>query len=677
MPESIPSITTQVKITRTMFAGLALAIFGGVLSLYTPSVAGGFLSRMDDDEYLRQAVHLKGLNWEAVVWAFTTTRPYYHPLPRLSHILDYQLWGTNATGHHATSVVVHALNAVLVFGFIWTLLGAVASLKVGERLAMALGVAVVFAIHPLQVESVAWMSGRTQLLCTTFGIGCLWAYVAGVRRWMVGVLFVLALLCKPMAVSLPIAMVALDYHPLRRLEKLGWGRVLREKAGLIVLGLVAAVVTLITESRAGGLLVPLEEVRPVQRVWLLAQSLAFYPWKLAWPAWLSPYYPRPVDISFSQTAVWAAVLVVVLVTILSVWSRRQTPALIAGWGAYVFIILPVSGLAQTGGQAMADRYAYLAMLPLLLLAGGAMVWLWRRSPMIARAGLAGLLVAELFFFGIRTRAETPVWRNDETLWRGVLAQFPNSELADELLAQALLNQGRIDEALAHAQHAVKVAPSAETHRNLGIGLTRMGRIPEAIAEFTLALQLNPNLADAHYNLALAWLRQDKLTEAIEQWEQALRIQPRYLEAHYNLGVALMRLGRMPEAMEHWEDALRIQPDYAEVHYNLGLALMRMDRVPEAMEHWERAVQIDPNYTEAHANLGVALEQAGRVEEAVGHYEQALRIQPNLAVVHFDLGNALVRLGRVPEAIQQYEAAVRLKPDYAEAQNALARLRAAQ
>ncbi len=204
---------------------------------------------MDDVEYLRQSERWNGLTWNAVKWAFTTTDPYYHPLPRLSHVLDYQIWGRNAAGHHATSVFLHALNAAFVFGFLWTLLGA-ASLSTGERLTVALWVAAVFAIHPLQMESVAWISGRTQLLCTMFCIGSLWAYAAGGRQWVVWGLFVLAVLSKPMAVSLPFVMLAMDYFPLRRHEQLGWGRLVWEKAVMIALAGAVGVATMITKSQA-------------------------------------------------------------------------------------------------------------------------------------------------------------------------------------------------------------------------------------------------------------------------------------------------------------------------------------------------------------------------------------------------------------------------------------------
>lgn len=694
-----------------MLTGLALAIFAGTIWLHWPGVNGGFLTRMDDDEYLQQAARLNGLSWPAVQWAFATAEPYYHPLPRLSHVLDYQLWGTDAAGHHATNVVLHALSAALVFGFLWTLLGGVASWTTNERLTVALGIAVVFAIHPLQVESVAWVSGRTQLLCMAFGIGCLWAYVAEARRWVVGLLFVAALLSKPMAVAFPFVMLAMDYFPLRRYDRFGWGQCLRDKAELIGLALAMSLMTMLTESRAGGMLAPLHTLRPSARLSLAVQSLTFYPWKLVWPAWLSPYYPLGLGFSLRPPLVVASMLCVGGITALSVWCRRCAPALLAGCGAYVMFILPVSGLTQRGWQAAADRYAYVAMLPLLLLAGGAAVWLWRRYGTTGRIVLTGLLVCEFVFFGLRTRAQTLVWHNDETLWRAVLAQFPDSDVADNMLAQTLLSRGRIPEALEYAQRAVKVAPSAETHRNLGIALTQAGRIQEALVEFDLALRIKPDLADAHHNLAVALLQLGRIPEAIEHWEQALRIDPNYAEAHCNLGVVLQRMGKLDDAIGHYEQALRVKPGYAEAHYNLAVALVRQGRVTEAIEHWQQALRINPDYTEAHCNLGVALEQSGRIEDAVEQYEQALKTRPDLGEVHYNLGVALARLARVPQAIEHwqqalrlepemaaahynlgsaleqagkrdeamehYQQALRIKPDYTEAQNRLARLQAVQ
>lgn len=429
--------------------------------LFWPSVHGGFLTGMDDDEYLRQAVRCNGLTWDAVKWAFTSIERYYHPLPRLSHVLDYQIWGKNAAGHHATSVVLHALNAALLFGFLWTLLGE-AMLTAGERLAMALGVVMVFAIHPLQVESVAWMSGRTQLLCTTFGIGCLWAYAAGARQWVVWTLFGAALLSKPMAVSLPFAMLAMDYYPLRRHERFGWSRLFREKAGLIAVSAVTVVATVVTELSAEGLIVRLDSVPVSQRLLLMVYNLGFYPWNLVWPTSLSPYYPLGSDLSLYQAPILASVLFILGMTVASIWCWRRVPAIAAAWAGYAMFILPVSGLLQVGVQTVASRYAYLAMIPLLLLAGGTVVWLWRRMGRVTHMAMVGVVACEFVFFGWAARTQIPAWRNDETLWRTTLAHFPDSDFAERMMAQSFDKQNRPTEALefwmqsSSEQHAARV-----------------------------------------------------------------------------------------------------------------------------------------------------------------------------------------------------------------------------
>jgi hypothetical protein len=551
-----------VKISRTTLVGVALAVFAGTIWLYWPSVQGEFLTRMDDDEYLRQSVRLNGLTWKAVTWAFTTTQPYYHPLPRLSHLLDYQIWGRNAAGHHATSVVVHALNAALLFGFLWTLLGA-AGLTTGERLAMALGVAVAFAIHPFQVESVAWMSGRTQLLCTTLGIGCVWAYVAGARRWAVWGLFVAALLCKPMAVSLPFVMLAIDYFPLRRHEQIGWGQLLREKAGAMALAGVAAAAAVVTEAQAGGLIVSVEALPVSQRVWVVFRSLAFYPWRLVCPVHLSPFYPLPSGHAMGQ---WAAILSlagVVVVTGLVIRERQRMPAAVAGWVAYVILVLPVSGLTQTGLSAASQRYAYLAMVPLLLLAGGAVVWLWRRSATVVHLGLAALLACEMCVFGVRTRSLIPVWHDDETLWRTVLAQYPDSVVANNAMVLILFGRHKLGEALECAQRYVELMPQlAESHNNLGFVLAAKGRIAEARDEYVRALRLKPDYPEAHNNLGNTLAQMGKLDEAMRQYEVALRLKPKYVDARLGMGSALFLLGRRDGAIGQYEEALKLNPDLA-------------------------------------------------------------------------------------------------------------------
>ncbi len=653
-----------MMVSRTKLVGVALVIFAATIWLFWPSVHGEFWGG-DDREYLRQAMCRNGLTWNAVKWAFTSTHPYYHPLTQLSFCLDYQIWGKNAVGFHVTGVFLHALNAVLVFGFLWTLLGTT-SLTTGERLMAALWVAVVFAVHPLQTESVAWISERTQVLSTTFGIGCLWAYVANARRWLVWGLYLAALLCKPMAVSLPFVMLALDYYPLRRHEQLGWGRLVREKLVLIALAVALGLVTMIAKSKGVGLtsvpvIVPLS-----QRVFRAFVTLAFYALKLVWPSHLSPKSPISLGLSLDQWPVLASVLSVVMVTVAVVVERRRIPMLAAAWGAYVMLVLPASGLL-TGAEVLAQRYAYMAMLPPLLLAGGAVVCVWRRSPTVARVVIASLLTGQLWVFAVRTRGLIPDWHDEETRQRAILREFPDSESDYEDLAKMLLDKGRAGEALAYAQRAVEIAPElCYSHMTLGSVLGRMGRLQEAMAQNEQALRLSPDSAAAQCNFGVALMELGRAPEAVEHFEQALRIDPDTTLAHDSLGCALYQSGRAQEAIKEFEAELRIHPDYAEGHYNLSLALLMAGRIQEAIAHYEQALWLKPDYAEAHNGLGTVLAQTGKIEEATAHYEQALRINPDYAAAHANLGVALAQTGRIKDAIAHFEQAIRIKPDYAEA-----------
>jgi tetratricopeptide (TPR) repeat protein len=443
-----------------------------------------------------------------------------------------------------------------------------------------------------------------------------------------------------MAVSLPFVMLAIDYFPLRRYEQLGWGRLVWEKAVWIALAGVVAVVTVITKSQQGGVTALSSGVPLSLRVFLMFESLTFYPWKLVWPAHLSPSYPIPWGLSLSQWPVLASVLSVVMITTAVVMQRRRRPMLAAAWGAYVVLVLPLSGLMLTAAQSLAQRHAYVAMLPLLLLAGAAGVWIWRRSPTVARAVLVGLVACQLGVFAVRSRGLIPDWHSDETRRRAEVVALPDSEELNRLFAMRLLDQGKASEALQYAQRDVKVAPQLWlSHLTLGLVLVRLGQLPEAIAQYQQALQMNPDSAGAHVSLGVAMMTLGKRQQAVEHYEQALRIKPDFAEAHYNLGNVFLREGKASDAIPYYEEALRIKPDYAEAHHNLGLALAQTGKIEEAIAHYEQALRISPDYAEAHCALGMALEQAGRVREAIGHYEHALRVKPDLKQAQ----NALARL----------------------------------
>jgi tetratricopeptide (TPR) repeat protein len=665
-----------VNVKRTTLAGVALVIFAGTMWLYWPSTQGGFL-RVDDTEHLRHSAYWDGLTWNAVKWTFTSTEGYYQPLTQLSYFLDYQLWGRNAAGHHATGVFLHALNAALVFGFLWTLLGAT-PLATGERLMVAMWVAVVFAIHPLQTESVSWIGVRTQLLCTTFGISSLWAYVAGARRRVVCGLYVAALLCKPTAVSLPFIMLAIDYYPLRRHERFGWARLVREKAALIGVAGVFAIATVITVSRgsdptASSVVLPLSE-----RTFHMFEGLTFYLLKLQSPYRLSPYYF--LDVPPAPWMVLAAVLtlVVVIVTAALVMERRWVPILVSALGAYVVLVLPTCIPIPDDRRVVAMRYAYEAILPLLVLIGAAVVWMWRRSTPRVRGVVVGLMACQLCALAGVTRCLIPDWHSDETMRRATLAEFPDSEEANRDLAMELDDQGKAAEALHYAQRGVELAPGAcEAHVTLARVLRHLDRFPEAIEQHRQALQINPRSAGANYDFGLTLMDLGRLPEAAEYYGRALRINPHMSEAHCNLAITLVRAGLVGEAIGQFEQAVLIKPDDAELQTDLGNALAQAGRPKEAIPHYEQALSINPNLAAAHYNLGNVFFREGKVVDAIEHYQQALRITPNDTLARYNLERALRRMGPMSESAWHYEQTPKLQADAAPARNEVVCLQGSQ
>ena len=507
-------------------SGLKVALLAVSVAALTgwidwPCINNGFVD-WDDYVYLNEVARHQELSLGTIEWAFSTVRPfYYHPLARLSHVLDYRLWGWNPAGHHLTSVFLHGINAGLVVVFIWLLCGTIPALSVGGRTVVAGAVGLVFGIHPLQVESVAWVAERKNLLCACFALISLIAYVESAQqrggrrwRWVMLVSLIAALLSKPMAVSVPFVMLALDFYPLRRHLNEGWRELFREKVVMIGLCVVASVATLLPSIREGGV-TGLTRLGVVARSMVAARSLIFYLWKLVWPRWLSPYYPLEGAIPITDGEYLASATAVLAISFIAIWQRYRAPALLAAWVAYVVLILPVSGLAQTGTQAAGDRFVYLAMLAPLTLAAWLWVWAVGNFRLLGRGALMMAAVCELAFLGYSTRAQIAVWRNNETLWRETLTQFPNSALANYMMAGALTREGDYETALPYAQRAVALSPDfARAHYRLSCVYSHLKRTHEALTALRQAITYDSNYGRlAQRDEDLANLRNDPRTAA--------------------------------------------------------------------------------------------------------------------------------------------------------------------
>jgi tetratricopeptide (TPR) repeat protein len=616
-----------------------LALFVATFAVYAQVGQFDFVN-FDDPEYVAH----QGITPERLEWAFTSGEAAnWFPITRLSHLLDFQLFGLRSGWHHLVNVLLHAGSTLLLFAFL--------NRSTHSRWPSAF-VAMVFALHPLHVESVAWVSERKDVLSAFFWFLTLWAYVryaehpTATRYSLVLLPFCLGLMAKPMIVTLPFVLLLWDIWPLRRLTS----RTVWEKIPFFVLSAAAAIATYLVQQHSGA--VQALSVRPLGlRVENALVSYVVYIVKMFWPNGLAVFYPYPRDLPTWPAALAALALIAISVQVLR--SFRVHPYLAVGWLWYLGTLVPVIGLVQVGAQARADRYMYVPMIGLIvMLAWGArdVVRHWPR----AKPAMAALAAAACLFMAVLTWVQINYWQNSESLFRHALDVTDNNDVAHHNLGNQLAEDpARLPEAISHFQEALRINPdSARTHTDLGSALARIpDRLPEAIAEYEAALRIAPEAAIPHNNLGNTLLKiPGGLPRAISEYQTALRINPEYAEAHNNLGVALSEAGRLPEAISEYEAALRINPRYTEAHNNLA---------------------------EAHNNLGVGLASVrGRLPESIAHFEEALRLNPNYADAHVNLGVALSEIpGRVPEAISHFEAALRINPD-PEVRQALDRLRAA-
>ena len=633
---------------------IALGLVAATFLVYA-QVWGFKFVNFDDPDY----VNTTG---RGVLWAFTSVEAAnWFPVTRLSHILDGLLFGTRSGWPHLVNVMWHAAAAVLLFGFLHRATGA--------RWRSAF-VAFVFALHPLHVESVAWVSERKDVLSAFFWFLTLWAYVRYVQRpgrgWYAFTLaaFAVGLMAKPMMVTLPLVLLLLDVWPLGR-------RAYREKTPFFALSAASAIATFVVQQSAGA--VGRLAVFPLGlRVQNALVTYITYIARMFWPASLAVFYPYPAELPAWQSILAAAAILAVS---LSVWrGSRNHPYLAVGWAWYLVTLLPVIGLVQVGAQARADRYTYLPMTGLAIMLAWGAAELAASQPNLKPAikALAVLVCAACIPV---TWAQISQWKDSRTLFEHALEVTSGNYLAHHNLGVTLADEGQSNEAIAHFQEALRIRPDyAQARTDLGNALSKLpGRAAEAIAQYQAAVSTLPASPIPHNDLGNALSKAGRAQDAIAEYQAALRIKPDYAEAHNNLGKALAAiLGRQAEAIAQYQAALQAQPDLAEAHVNLGQVLAEIPgRQSEAVEQYQSALRLRPDLAEAHHGLGRALsDMPGRMPEAVAQYEAALRIDPDLAEAHYDLGLALSGMGRPAEALSQFEVALKIRPDYAEAHNNL-------
>lgn len=591
-----------------------------IFAVFGQTVNHAFVN-FDDAKYIYEnPVVLKGFTVAGLRWALTAGEVgHWHPLTWATHMLDCQLYGTWAGGHHLTNVLLHATAAVLLFLVLLQMTGAV------WRCAF---IVAIWAVHPLRAESVAWVAERKDVLSAVFFAATLGLYVRytrkpGISRYVLVVIsFALGLLSKNMLVTTPFILLLLDFWPLRRLDEASrlWAR-LKEKIPLIILSAGSCAITF---------MVPEKVARANQLpAWLRIEnsivSYGVYLWQTVWPSGLAPYYPNPKH-PFPAWEVAALLALLCLISALAIGLRTRAPWLFVGWFWFVGMLVPVIGLVQISTYSHADRYTYLPQIGLFI----AVTWLAadrageRRK---RRAALVGMGLAILCILIVVARRQVATWHDSETLWTHTIESMPDNALAHYDLGTAMLASGRTDDAIAQFRQTLAIDPAyANAHNNLGIELDRQGRTPEAIVQYRDATEIDPTISNAHYNLGYALDRQGLTEEAIDQYRRALEIDPNDVRAHNNLGTALAKLGRVDEAIAQYRAALWIDPASADAHFGLGNALLHQQgRAQEAIEEFRAALVANPADVEAGYNLSNALLNQGQTDESIAVMQSALAV----------------------------------------------------
>ncbi len=611
-------VRTALWVSLALFATI-LVVFGGVRHF-------GFVN-WDDPQYVAENPHvLGGVSWENVRWAFSSTRAagLWLPITWLSLMLDATWWGSSPAGYHVTNVLLHAANAVLLFGLLYRTSGA---------RGRSVLVAALFAFHPLQVESVAWVTERKDVLSTFFLLLTLWAYVGYANRptllryLVTVVMYLLGLMTKPMLVTLPFLLLLLDVWPLARFsltvtannrsvaaegrsQRAGARRLVLEKVPLFLMAVFASVITFAAQ-RSAGAMSTLDALPIDRRVPVALTSYVAYIGKLLWPSKLAGFYPYDMP---SPTLVIGCALALLAITVFALLAARRSPYVPVGWFWYLGSLFPVIGLVQVGMQMRADRFTYVPAIGLFIIVAWGAYDLAEGWPR-AKIALTGAGFAAASAYAIAARVQAGYWKDSVTFWQHALEVTHDNARAHANLGMALADLGRKDEATTHYIEAIRIEPElADAHVNLANVLASRGNTADAIAHYRDALRFRPNNVNAHNGLASALDDQGEYDAAIVQYREALSIEPGSATLVNNLGAALMHQGKLNEALPYLLEASRLAPEDPDYHFNAAALLEELGRFAEAGRQAEEALRRRPDHAQARTLLE-RLRVSGRVAPA--------------------------------------------------------------
>ncbi|MBC2717968.1 MAG: tetratricopeptide repeat protein [Desulfobacteraceae bacterium] len=648
----------------------------------------------DDNVYVTDNHHVKnGISPKNIIWAFNINdrndKVYWHPLTWLSHMLDYELFGLNAGMHHVTSLGFHIANVLLLFLVLHLMTG---------MIFQSAFVAAVFAVHPINVDSVAWIAERKNVLSTMFWMLTMLSYFYYTkapciyRYFLIIVTMAAGLMAKPMLVTLPFVFLLLDFWPLHRVElsevktsilnikKIPFShnivvKLIGEKIPLLALSLLTFIFSSLSLHKSREF-ISTDSVPMALRISNIPISYVKYMVKLIWPRDMAIFYPFPETIPFWQ--VISAGLILIIITIGVILLIKKSPYLIVGWLWYLGTLFPVIGLIQGGRwPEMAERWMYVPEIGLLIIISWGGAALLSKIPQPGRVitTLGAVIITALI---LNARTQAAYWQNSMTLFEHNLKVTPNNSVAHNNIGTELNRQGRPDEAIHHFLQALRIKPDHDgAHYNTGISLDKLGRTDEAIEHYRQALKINPGNLDALYSIGVDLDKQGRTNEAIGYYLRAIRINPDFDKAHNNIGNALDKLGRTDEAVGHYLQAIRINPDFENAYYNLGNALEKTGRTDEAILNFLQALRVNPDSEMAHNNLAGIYFDQDQMEKAIHHYQKAITIRPKNSRLHYNLAVAHYRKGNITQAIQHLQTTVKFNPDHAQAKNILKRLQNSQ
>ena len=620
--------------SRWVLGAMALVVLAAVVA-YLPALRGEFI--WDDDAHVTKPA-LRSVGGLYRIWFELGATQQYYPLLHSAFWGEHRLWGDLTLGYHLANLLLHLCSAALLYLILEEL-----------QIPGALLAAAIFALHPVHVESVAWISEQKNTLSAVFYLSAMLVclrFDQTRRRSLYALalgLFALGLMTKTVTATLPAALLVIFWWQRGRLA---WERDVLPLIPFFVLGATAGLFTAWAERNLIGAHGEAFEITLLERVLLAGRVPWFYLGKLVWPANLIFIYPR-WDLDPSIWAQWFFPVVTVAVTLALWFLRHRWRAPLAAWLFFVGTLFPVLGFFNVYPfvySFVADHFQYLASLGIIVLGAAALSLARARlAPSRARSLSVAMCLALLGTLGTLTWRQSGMYRDAMTVYETTLARNPACWMAHNNLSRLLIERGRTREAIEHSEAALRLKPTSPTaHNTLGLALAKTGR-PE---------------------------------EAIEHYLQSLRFQPDLSEAHNNLGVTLAIVGRREEARKHFEGAARLKADYPDPLNNLGNLLLEAGRVQDAMEYYRAALKLNPDYAEAHTNLGRILDATRRPQEAIAHFERAVEINPNLAESHYNLGAMLAKADRYPEAIARFQTTVQINPQYLKAHTGLAMMYAA-